>query len=61
MGKLYSFNVYTCYKSLSVINVGSPYGLPWDPHIYFIFICPNVVGWVVNSRRNKYSDSLFKY
>ena len=30
MEKLYFFNVYTC-KSLYVITVGPPYGLPWGP------------------------------
>ena len=36
----------TIFKSLSVINVGSPYGLPWGPHIYFLLIWSDVVGWV---------------
>ena len=38
MEKLYLFNVYTFGKSQYLINVGSPYGLPCGPHIYFIFI-----------------------
>ena len=49
MGKLYLFNVYTFRKSPYVINVGSPYSLPWGPHIYFIFIWSNVVGLATTS------------
>ena len=38
MGKLYLFNVFTFYKSLSVINVGSPYGLYGVQYIFYIYM-----------------------
>ena len=41
----YLFNVYTFCKALYVINVGSQYGLTLGPHVYFIFILSDVVGW----------------
>ena len=37
--------MYTFCKFLYIINVRSPYGLRSGPHIYFIFIWSNVVGW----------------
>ena len=46
MEKLYLFNVYTYCKSLYVIKVRSPYGLPWGPQIYFIFIYQMLLVWV---------------
>ena len=36
--KWYLFKVYTFSKSPYVINVGSPYGLPWGPDIHSIII-----------------------
>ena len=56
MEKLYLFNVYTFCKSLCVNNVVSPHGLPWGPHIYFMFIWSkfNVVGLVSENVWNKY-------
>ena len=37
--------VYTFCKSLCIINVWSPYGLPCGPSIYFIFIFDQM--WLV--------------
>ena len=34
----------TLFKSLCVINVGSPYGLPWSPNIFHIYMIR--CGWL---------------
>ena len=45
MEKLYLFNVYTFCKSLRVINVGSPYGVPWGtPYIFHVYMIR--CGWL---------------
>ena len=44
MGKLYLFNVYTFFKSLRVINVGSIYGLHGVP-IYILYLYDQM--WLV--------------
>ena len=45
MGKLYLFNVYTFWKSLCVINVGSPY-YHGDP-IYILYLNDHM--WLVGT------------
>ena len=41
--------MFTLCKSLCVSNVGSPYGLLWERHIFFRFIWSDVVGLVAIS------------